>query len=472
MRSAAASRAAGSASRPPAVSVPTIDLATRSDERVDHVPRLDAVAGHDRLRRRRVEAAGEHAEPVEDASGPSSSSSEYDQSTVARSVWWRSTAVRRPPVRSRKRSSSRRAISAGLIATTRAAASSIASGMPSSRRQISATASASRRLRAKPGRTACARSAKSRTASLATSSSAADPSAGSDSERSGQTCSPPTARPSRLVASDPHVRTAREDALGEPAGRVEQVLAVVEHEQQVLRAQELDDAALERRARPGLHARGSPPRPGPWRPDRPPRASSQSHAPSAKCGSSLGRDLDREPGLADAADAGERDEARRRRAPSPTRMQLVVATDERRQLHRQVARERVERSQGRESRRPARRRDLEDPLGPREVAQAVLAEVEQRHAVGEVVSDELLGHVRDHDLPTVRGRGHARRAVDRRSVVVAVAELGRAGVQAHPDPQRTLRPLEIDERALPGDGGTDGVAGRREHGVHAPTMAS
>ena len=42
-----------------------------------------------------------------------SSSSEYDQSTVARSVWWRSTAVRRPPVSSRNRSSSRPAISAG-----------------------------------------------------------------------------------------------------------------------------------------------------------------------------------------------------------------------------------------------------------------------------------------------------------------------------------------------------------------------
>ena len=34
-------------------------------ERVEHIPGLDPVAGHDRLRRRGVEAAGEHAEPVE-----------------------------------------------------------------------------------------------------------------------------------------------------------------------------------------------------------------------------------------------------------------------------------------------------------------------------------------------------------------------------------------------------------------------
>ena len=48
-----------------------------------------------------------------------------------------------PPVSSLKRSSSRRRISSGDSARVRAAASSIASGIPSSRRQRSATASAS-----------------------------------------------------------------------------------------------------------------------------------------------------------------------------------------------------------------------------------------------------------------------------------------------------------------------------------------
>ena len=49
--------------------------------------------------------------------------------------------VRCPPVSRRNRSSSKDAISAGRIAATRAAASSIANGIPSRRRQISATAS-------------------------------------------------------------------------------------------------------------------------------------------------------------------------------------------------------------------------------------------------------------------------------------------------------------------------------------------
>ena len=61
------------------------------------------------------------------------------QSMSACSVCWRGTAVRRPPASSRNRSPSRLAMSSGDIAETRAAASSIASGMPSRRRQISAT---------------------------------------------------------------------------------------------------------------------------------------------------------------------------------------------------------------------------------------------------------------------------------------------------------------------------------------------
>ena len=39
-------------------------------ERVEHIPGLDPVADHDRLRRLRVEAAGEHPEPVEHRSFP------------------------------------------------------------------------------------------------------------------------------------------------------------------------------------------------------------------------------------------------------------------------------------------------------------------------------------------------------------------------------------------------------------------
>ena len=66
-------------------------------------------------------------------------SSACDQSTEARNVCWRRTAVRAPPVSSRNRSCRLSRISSSDSARTRAAASSMASGMPSRRRQISVT---------------------------------------------------------------------------------------------------------------------------------------------------------------------------------------------------------------------------------------------------------------------------------------------------------------------------------------------
>ena len=78
-------------------------------------------------------------------------SSACDQSTEARNVCWRRTAVRAPPVNSRNRSCRLSTISVSDNARTRAAASSIASGIPSRRRQISATAAALSSLTAKSG---------------------------------------------------------------------------------------------------------------------------------------------------------------------------------------------------------------------------------------------------------------------------------------------------------------------------------
>ena len=66
----------------------------------------------------------------------------YDQSTSARSVCWRGSTVREPPVSSRNRWFSRVLISPTGKERTRAAASSSASGMPSRRAQIADTAAA------------------------------------------------------------------------------------------------------------------------------------------------------------------------------------------------------------------------------------------------------------------------------------------------------------------------------------------
>ena len=85
-------------------------------------------------------------------------------STTARSVRCRSSAVRGPLVNNAKRSSSRAAISAAVIVLTRAAASSIASGMPSSRSAMLRTSS-SAPSSVNSGWMARARSTKRRTAS-------------------------------------------------------------------------------------------------------------------------------------------------------------------------------------------------------------------------------------------------------------------------------------------------------------------
>ena len=85
------------------------------------------------------------------------------QLSVALSVCWRSSADRLPAVSTARQSPSRSAICAGESAPTRAAASSSASGIPSSRRQISATDPALSSLNAKPAATSLARSQNSRT---------------------------------------------------------------------------------------------------------------------------------------------------------------------------------------------------------------------------------------------------------------------------------------------------------------------
>jgi hypothetical protein len=117
-------------------------------------------------------------------------SSACDQSTEARNVCWRRTAARAPPVSSRKRSCRLSRISVSDKTRTRAAASSIASGTPPRRRQISAAVAVFSSVRRKSGRTRRARSANNSIASSA-----------SDSDGTRQLTSPATPIGSRLVAT-------------------------------------------------------------------------------------------------------------------------------------------------------------------------------------------------------------------------------------------------------------------------------
>ena len=259
------------------------------------------------------------------------------------------------------------------------------------------------------------------------------------SERNAQFRSPSTPSPSRLVASTRTPGHPRRDAFGEACYRVEQVLTVVEHDEQSLRGKELDDAAVERRARPRVHAQACWRPPAPWLRGRSPAASSQNHAPSGKRGQDLGRHLHRQARLAHTADASQRDEPRRHRTPRRPRSSSSLATDERRELEREVPRERVERSQRRELARQARGTHLEHLLGARRDRGAGAHRDRRGRPRLTPASRRTPRSLSDTSMTAVRGGHQARRTVHGAAVVVAVAQLGLARVQAHADLQRARR---------------------------------
>ena len=191
----------------------------------------------------------------------------------------------------------------GPIVVIRAAASSIASGMPSSRRQISTTAIAVAGSRVNPGSTAAARSTKSRTAAVSVTVARSSPTFGSPSDRTGITRSPSTARPSRLVAST-RAKGSSGHGLRQATGRAHDMLAVVEEEENVPAPKEFDDALSERQPGAGDDTEGR-------RDDLLHRLvvdrGGQLAAPHAvRVGrEEVRRHVDREPGLPHAAHAGE-----------------------------------------------------------------------------------------------------------------------------------------------------------------------
>ena len=169
------------------------------------------------------------------------------------------------------------------------------------------------------------------------------------------------------------------------------------------------------------------------------------------------RDLDREPGLADPARPRQRQQ-RRPRERVEDLLCLVATADERCARQRQVPEPlRLER---REVEAEARRDELEQPLGPRDALEAVVAEV----AHLEAVADEVARRLREHDLTSVCACADTRtaREVDA-DVVPAGRQLRLPRVDAHPDPDRlALGPVVCRERALPGRRPLDGVMCTRE----------
>ena len=113
---------------------------------------------------------------------------------------------------------------------------------------------------------------------------------------------------------------------------------------------------------------------------------------------------------------------------------------------------------------------LEHPLGPRQVAEAVVAEIDDHHAVGEVVASEVDRGLRHHDLTAVGSAHEPGRSVQRRAVVVALAQLRGARVDAHAYQQCPgRRPVLRAERELRVDRSRDRVRRGRERGMHTVT---
>ncbi len=255
-------------------------------------------------------------------------------STTARRVRCRGRAVRLPPVSRRKRSSSRSASCSTGMVRLRAAASSRASGRPSSRRQIWATASALSPVSAKSGRTARARSTNRSTAGTRVSRPRADRRC-----RGGAAGRGAAARRTATAArgwwpAPAAAGQAPSRASTSSAAAIEDVLAVVEDQQHRGGVQHLDQPVAGTAHVHGASLQGRDV-PGPDRVDHRGqhvarvRDLGQLHDPHG-----VGRrraqgagGLDGQPGLARAARPDQRDQ------PGPLqrgghRARVVVATDE------------------------------------------------------------------------------------------------------------------------------------------------
>ena len=241
------------------------------------------------------------------------------------------------------------------------------------------------------------------------------------------------------------------------------MFAVVDDQQEPLRAQELDDALEERQPGPGRDTERH-------RDDVDQRVGLVGRRELAQPDTArvlrreLGSDLHRQPRLADATRAGEGDEPMVDEEVANL-FHLVVAPDERRQLEREVGGERIERSQPREVARQRVVEQLEHAFRTREIAEAVLAEVAELDAV-----EELRGCSRHEHLAAVPDRHEARGAVHGRAEVVTVALDRIAGVHAHAyrrqrfAGQRALGPSRARDRVdRPAEHRHHPVAGRLHH---------
>ena len=300
----------------------------------------------------------------------------------------------------------------------RAAASSMARGIPWRRALIAATAGAFSLVTAKPGRTATARSMNSRTAPYASKvagSTRSGSAAGVQALEAGHRARVGRGRQARdrilLLARDVEDGPAGDDdldrrgaaqELGDHRRRGEDLLEVVEDEQQALVGEPFGEGVVDRACRAlGDADRARDPRRDEHRvADRLER--DEEHA-VGEVVRGAGGQLQRQPGLARPARAGQRQETGRGQQAGRL-VQLRVPTDERRELGRQVVRVRIERPEGREGGRQPVTLDLEDADGRAQVLEAVLPEVPERDAGDRSVLEQVVGDAGHQDLAAMGDR--------------------------------------------------------------------
>jgi hypothetical protein len=107
---------------------------------------------------------------------------------------------------------------------------------------------------------------------------------------------------------------------------------------------------------------------------------------------------------------------------------------------------------------------LEQPLRPPQTTQDMLAQVDELHALGQLVADELLRRQRDDNLTSMRHRHQPSRTIQHRPVIVPVALLGAPGMQTHTHPNdQCLPPRLARQPALSDQRRLDRLTSRPEH---------
>jgi hypothetical protein len=137
--------------------------------------------------------------------------------------------------------------------------------------------------------------------------------------------------------------------------------------------------------------------------------------------------------------------------------ELALPPDQRRRLRRKVRRSARECGKRREVAIHAFGDELEDPLGPSQVLEPVLSEVDQRVLRREVVLHQLSRGLGKEHLAAVPGSGEAGPSMNVHPGVAFCGSERLAGMNSHPHPHRSR-----DESALGIGRGSDGICGSGE----------